>query len=287
MMNDVRGIKKRLSVERNDRGVALLIVLLVTALLIALIFEFTYATRISLNSAVNFRDSQRAFFLARSGINAFIKYGQRLRDSIPPGEWSPVPMIGEGNESIMIKWEDESGKIKINDIKKDAATLMVARALFENVKGIDTAVVDRLADPQSDISNLTLLSGLHQYMSDEYFNKVYESLTVASVSQNKVAININTASADVLQSLGINAMDAQRIIAERQTTPYTDADLGITGKLSSIIGNIQINRLNLSTYLTTRSSGYYKIFTYATVGGYTKQVEAIVNGNTFAYWRSL
>jgi general secretion pathway protein K len=287
MMNDVRGVKKRLSVERNDRGVALLIVLLVTALLIALIFEFTYATRISLNSAVNFRDSQRAFFLARSGINAFIKYGQRLRDSIPPGEWSPVPMIGEGNESIMIKWEDESGKVKINDIKKDAATLMVARALFENVKGIDTAVVDRLADPQSDISNLTLLSGLHQYMSDEYFNKVYESLTVASVSQNKVAININTASADVLQSLGINAMDAQRIIAERQNTPYIDADLGITGKLSSIIGNIQINRLNLSTYLTTRSSGYYKIFTYATVGGYTKQVEAIVNGNTFFYWRSL
>jgi len=287
MTNDVRGGKKRLPVARNDRGVALLIVLLVTALLIALIFEFSYATRISLNSAVNFRDSQRAFFLARAGINAFIKYGQRLRDIIPPGEWSPVPMIGEGDASIMIKWEDESGKIKINDIKKDTATLMVARALFENVKGIDTAVVDRLADPQSDISNLTLLSGLHQYMSDEYFNKVYESLTVASVSQNKVSININTASADVLQSLGINALDAQRIITERKTTPYTDADLGITGKLSSIIGNIQINRLNLSTYLTTKSSGYYKIFTYATVGGYTKQVEAIVNGNTFSYWRSL
>ncbi len=287
MMNDVREAKKRLPVTRNDRGVALLIVLLVTALLIALIFEFSYATRISLNSAVNFRDSQRAFFLARSGINAFITYGQRLRDSIPPGEWSPVPMIGEGDATIMIKWEDESGKIKINDIKKDTATLMVVRALFENVKGIDTAVVDRLADPQSDISNITLLSGLHKYMSDEYFNKVYESLTVASVSQNKVAININTASADVLQSLGINAMDAKRIIAERQNTPYTDADLGITGKLSSIIGNIQINRLNLSTYLTTKSSGYYKIFTYATVGGYTKQVEAIVNGNTFSYWRSL
>ena len=43
----------------NERGVALIIVLLVTALLIALIFEFAYGTRISLRAAVNFRDSQR------------------------------------------------------------------------------------------------------------------------------------------------------------------------------------------------------------------------------------
>jgi hypothetical protein len=112
------------------------------------------------------------------------------------------------------------GKIKINDLKKDTATLMITRALFENVKGIDTAVVDRLADPQSDISNLTLLSGLHQYMSDEYFNKVYESLTVASVSQNKVAININTASADVLQGLGINARMQKRSSGETNYTIY-------------------------------------------------------------------
>ena len=53
----------------NERGVALLIVLLVTALLLALIFEFAYGTRVSLRAAVNSRDSQRAYFLARSGVN--------------------------------------------------------------------------------------------------------------------------------------------------------------------------------------------------------------------------
>jgi type II secretory pathway component PulK len=283
--------------RRNDRGVALLIVLLVTALLIALIFEFSYATRISLNNAINFRDSQRAYFLARSGIFAFIKYGKPLRELIPQGEWGIVPMISDADTEVRVKWEDESGKIKINDIRKDTAsadprsnpgpTLILVRSLFETVKGIDTAVIDRIADPQIDISNLALLSGLHQYMSDEEYNRVYESLTVAFVSQGKVTINVNTASADVLRSFGLNDLDVKRIITERQTTPYTDTDLTSTGRLSPIIGNIQIKGQNLSTFLTTRSTEFYRLFAYATVGGYTKQIEAIVNGNTFSYWRSL
>jgi len=285
MMGDARETMMRSPMPRNDRGVALLIVLLVTALLIALIFEFSYATRISLNSAINFRDSQRAYFLARSGIFAFIKYGKPLRDVIPQGEWGVVPMISDGDTEVRVKWEDESGKIRINDIRNDTVTLTVVRALFENVKGIDTTVVDRIYDQQSNIGSLALLSGLHQYMSDEDYNKVYESLTVAPVSVNKVTININTASADVLRSLGIiNDLDIKSIITERQATPYVDADLASSGtrKLSSIIGTTQTRGL-----LTTRSMEFYRIFAYATVGGYTKQIEAIVNGNKISYWRAL
>ena len=278
----------RSSMPWNDRGVALLIVLLVTALLIALIFEFSYATRISLNSAVNYRDSQRAYFLSRSGIFAFIKYGKPLREVISQGEWGVVPMISDNDTEVRVKWEDESGKIRINDIRNNEVTLAVVRTLFENVKGIDTAVVDRIYDPTSNIGSLALLSGLHQYMSDEEYDKVYESLTVAPVSQNKVTININTATADVLRSLGItNDLDIKRILTERQTTPYTDADLASTGRLSSIIGNIQIKGQNLSTFLTTKSMEYYRIFAYSRVGGYEKQIEAIVNGNVISYWRAL
>lgn len=292
-MNDKSQIERTL---RNERGIALLVVLLVTALLIALIFEFAYATRISLNTAVNFRDSQRAYYLARSGIYAFIKYGPELRKYTPQGEWGLVPVISEGEIQVLFKWEDESGKIKIADVKKDTPsadprtnpgpTLIVLRSLFENIKGIDTAVLDRIADPQSDISNMTLLSGLHQYMSNEDFIKVSDSLTMAPVSQNKLTININTASKDVLQSLGIDAMNAQRIIEERQDTPYIDDDLKMNGKLSSVISE-QINNVNLQTYLTTKSAGYYTVSARATVGGYTKQIEAVVNGSNITYWRAL
>jgi len=271
---------------RNEHGVALLIVLLVTALLIALIFEFAYATRISLNSAVNFRDSQRAYFLARSGINAFIKGGDGLRKLIPPGDWYPLPFLSEESTVIMVKWEDESGKIKINDIKNDPATKEVVTRLFETMKGIDRKVVDGMTDQNSDITSLTLLSGLREFMSNDEFMKVADSLTVSLVSRNTVSINVNTASRDVLQSLNIPAMDVERIVQDRKDTPYAATDLTSTGRLSSIIG-LQINRANLQSYLKTESAGYYKYSAYATVGGYTKQVEAIVNGNVISYWRAL
>ncbi|HUJ18083.1 MAG TPA: hypothetical protein VL197_08815 [Nitrospirota bacterium] len=277
---------------RNERGVALLIVLLVTALLIALIFEFAYATRISLNSAVNFRDSQRAYFLARSGINAFIAGGQGLRGLIPPGDWYPLPIQPDESTVIMVKWEDESGKIKINDIKNDPATKEIVTRLFETMKGIDKKVVDGMTDPNSGINsvNLLLLSGLHQYMSNDDFFKVADSLTVSPVSLNKITININTASTDVLQSLSIPAMDVERIVQDRKDTPYADADLTSTGRLSSII-RMQVSGSNLSTLLTTHSAGYYKYSARAAVGGsaspVTKQIDAIVNGNTVSYWSSL
>jgi DNA uptake protein ComE-like DNA-binding protein len=88
-------------------------------------------------------------------------------------------------------------------------------------------------------------------MNDEDYSKVYKSLTVAPVSLNRVTINVNTASADVLQSLGINASDADRIITERQDKPYVMSDLATNGGLSFAILNKQINGANLAGFLTT------------------------------------
>lgn len=116
---NVRGREKkgvRPPAAANERGVALLIVLLVTALLIALVFEFFYATRISLNSATNFRDGERAAFLARSGINLFIKYGDKLRQLIPQAEWGAVPGLDEEDTDIRIMWVDQRGLINVNTI---------------------------------------------------------------------------------------------------------------------------------------------------------------------------
>src|SRR5512135_1441071 len=96
--------RMRILDPRNNRGIALLIVLLVTALLIALVFEFAYATRISLNSAMNYRDGERAYFLALTGINAFKASGQNLRDMFPAGQWQPVPLMTDTDTQIMLKW---------------------------------------------------------------------------------------------------------------------------------------------------------------------------------------
>ena len=257
----------------NNRGVALLIVLLVTALLIALIFEFSYATRISLNSAVNFRNSQRAYFLARSGIKALIKYKDTL--NIPHDEWTVVPFINGEDTRVLVKWEDETGKIGFTDVKGNTVTQAVLQALFEN-KQIDiSSVYNRMTDPTSNIFYTSLLSELHQYMSDEDYIKIANDLTVSTWHN----ININTASRDVLQSLGISSGAIDLIMQNRQNAPYKEVP-------SDLIGAIMINKLNVTTLLTTNSSNIYTVHCNATVGGYTKEAVAIVGSNP-PYWREL
>lgn len=257
--------------RQNNRGIALLIVLLVTALLLALIFEFSYATRISLNTAVNFRDSQRAYFIARSGITAFVKYGEQLRDLIPQGEWGVVPMISEGETQVMVKWQDERGLININTVGD--SSLNWVENLFSN-KEIGADVATKIIDLKKATSNkkFILLSELHAVMSDEDYVKVAEYLTVDSDG----SININTAPEDVLHSVLMNNPSAvTSIISERKSKKISPGDVGLDTTNTPFVGKLQ------------KDSTYFRVYAYATVGGYTKQVEAAVNGNAISYWRAL
>jgi len=255
-------MKKRGIVHR-DRGVALLIVLLVTALLIALIFEFAYGTRVSLRGAVNFRDSQRAYFLARSGVAIFTKFSQ-LKDMVPQGEWGVVPIISTGDTEVRFKWEDERGKLNVNDVISTTpnSTPDWVAELFQQ-RGFSTDIFRKVQDLRKDGRPFKLLSELHKVLSDEEYNKVARFLTVSS--DNK--ININTASEEVLNSVLVsNKVAVGMIVNNRKDKPI--------GSLTDVGLNPQVN-LNLVT-----TNGTLMVYSYATVGGYTKQIESI--GGT--YW---
>ena len=136
---------------RNERGVALIIVLLVTALLIALIFEFAYGTRISLRAAVNFRDSQRAYYLARSGVTfAGLLLGDnlkkgKLQDNIEQLDWQVVPITtGSNDTELRVRWEDESGKINITNVIKGNDTYNRLVILFTN-RDVNQEILDRIS----------------------------------------------------------------------------------------------------------------------------------------------
>jgi type II secretory pathway component PulK len=283
------------AVLKGDRGVALIIVLLVTALLIALIFEFAYGTRISLRAAVNFRNSQRAYYLARSGVNfvgrflaANLSSGvtgtATIYDNLEQREWQTVPFLPGNDAELRVKWDDEAGKIRITDMQTNLSRQAMLSALFEN-KGIDRVVLDTMTNMTSGIKNTGLLTGLHQYMSDEDYNKVKDFVTTSQVDR----IDINTASPEVLQSLGINSGAAGLIIEERKKAPFTDH-----AKVSDFPG---INSTFLPSTTSqvanflTETSNVFKVYSYATVGGYTKQVEAVItrsnSGFTVNYWRAL
>jgi type II secretory pathway component PulK len=276
------------AIPGNERGVALIIVLLVTALLIALIFEFAYGTRVSLRAAVNFRDSQRAAYLARSGINFAGRYLASNLNTAATGsdgkyvdvehDWQTNPLIPE----LKVKWEDESAKIKITDVQTNTNRQAMLRTLFEN-KGIDRVVLDRMMEGTSTINKMSLLTGLHRFMNDEDYEKVYPFLTV---NPNVNNININTAPEEVLLSLGISPGAVSLIKGDREREPIKDVLSQTTIRNVFIPGTT----LLVSNFLTTTTDNF-KVYSYATVGGYTKQVEAVItrsaSGFTVNYWRAL
>ena len=265
----------------NNRGIALLIVLLVTALLIALVFEFAYATRISLNSAVNFRDATRASYLARSGIYAFIKsegvQDMDLKTLIPSGEWGIVPLISEGDTELRVKWEDELGKIRISRIRKPKDSAEASSnpsydwmvELFSKMS-IDQSILDRISENQMVFQ---LPSELYKVMNDEDFAKIERFITTLPYDIGAgYKININTAAPEVLAAIGMK--DIESVITKRKSQPYKSEDITVTA-----FGN-------LAKYLTTGTT-IYRVSAHASVGGYTKQVEAIVQNRAISYWRAL
>lgn len=258
--------------KRNDRGVALIIVLLVTALLVALIFEFAYATRISLRAAVNFRDNERAYYLARSGVNVaglllsdFLKKGL-LQEYLnkPPEDVSSIMGISDVNLSV--GWEDESAKINVVNLTKGSDGYNRISILFEIV-GINRDRLDQISDWMiSERRSLYLVTELHKFLNDEEFGKIQKFVTTTQANQFN-QIDINTASLEVLQCIGLTSGMAEMVIKRRDNTPFKTPQ-----EVADFLGP---QNARAAGQLTT-TSNVFKVDSFATAGGFTKQLEAII-----------
>jgi type II secretory pathway component PulK len=123
-----------------------------------------------------------------------------------------------------------------------------------------------------------LLTELHGFLSDDEYRKVEHFLTVNTDGR----ININTASPEVLQSLGLSAPDAKSIKESREQEPFDASKKPVNaapGMTTMISGQL------------VASSNVFKVSSVATVGGYTKQIDAIMTLTgpqyTINYWRAL
>lgn len=260
------------SLHRNDRGVALLIVLLVTALLVALVFEFAYSTRVSLRAAVNFRDSQRAYYLARSGVNvagrllAEYKKNGKLQDHLEQREWFNPPFVSGGDTQLLIRWEDESGKINIGPDAYTSSVKWFGNLLEFN--GIGQGVVDKIKEEKNN--KINLVSELHRFLNEEEYRKVEKDLTVISDGW----IDVNTASEVVLKS----------VLAGKSTTAETISMSRKNGPITSLAGTDIIQKL-----LYNVTSDHFRVQSRATVGEYTQMVEAVIRRDTAGFtilsWR--
>lgn len=148
--------------KADERGVALLLALLVLALLVALILEFDAEARREYREAAAFRDNFKASMLTRAAVQAARAVLQQdfLRDRQtgamfdgPMDLWAmPIKNYAIGDGFLSAQIEDERGKLNLNDLAiesgdelKRKARIFRFKRLFEFVQ-IPPDLVDAIID---------------------------------------------------------------------------------------------------------------------------------------------
>ncbi len=240
--------------RKSQRGVALILTLLITAILVTLVVETNYSTQVDLRIAGNLRNDLQASYLAKSGVNiaiSYLKYDlQNTETDNLDEDWAQTyPPIPVGDGFVKVRIEDEHAKINLNEVVKedgkvDEKIRDILIRMFEAADvdvGILDAVIDWI-DPDDDplpegaedsyygsldppyecknrpldtLSELRMIKGV----TDEVYGKISKYLTIYSKDG---IININTVSTEVLMFLdeGIDGPMAKGITDYREETPF-------------------------------------------------------------------
>ncbi len=159
----------------NEKGMALLIVLAVVALLSALLIEFSFSTLVDLRSVETFRDRSKAYYIARGGVEAARIILQEDRNNFdhPTEFWGePLAGIPVGEGDVSLKIEDLSGRLNINFVGDERGNPLPGYhrfiALCEDVLQIDSGTAQSLADALVNWfhSDMTIMTA-----DDAYYNR--------------------------------------------------------------------------------------------------------------------
>src|SRR4030042_2930144 len=144
---------------KGERGVALVLALAVIALLVSLVVDFSYTMMVDLTLAANLRDGQKAFYVARSGV----ELAKHLLQEDDPAfdardeDWALLPehpgfLSADDEGRFKVTIEDEAAKIPLNKLitgDKDKKVDRVVRAqlerLFELLE-LDPELIDPIID---------------------------------------------------------------------------------------------------------------------------------------------
>ena len=111
----------------NDRGVALILVILMISIIIAITLQLNISSRSEIYEAANLGDGIRAAYAAKSGFyagEALLHEDKNSFDSLNE-DWANLEFVSAGSETFFdgeyfrLNIEDESGKIPINSLTKE------------------------------------------------------------------------------------------------------------------------------------------------------------------------
>ncbi len=300
----------------NENGMVLLLVLFITALLAALLSELAFSTLVDLRLAETYRDSTRAYYLAKGGIQVgsmvLADDGNDYdgNDELWAQGISNYPVGDIGIVSITITALD--GKININRLISNSDNINVVvkdRCLrLFNILGIDAAqehiyaLIDWIDSDNRSDNNPGGYGAEAEYYAGQTpssfcknaaLDTLEELQLVAGFTKDEVdklrphvsvyggdKIHLNSASVEVLCSLAkdMEMSDAEAIVAQRKDNPFHTVDeLNILPNGPSIY-------IMIHDFVDVKAQ-YYRINTIASIADGRCRTKATINktDNTLIY----
>ncbi|MBI3811094.1 MAG: type II secretion system minor pseudopilin GspK [Nitrospirae bacterium] len=244
----------------NERGIALLLTLVVLVLLTAVIVEFDYGAKVNLITAGNFRDDIQATYLAKAGVTAARAVlkddakNQSGYDGLDEFWARPLPPYPVGEGFVSVEITDEGGKINVNRLGNSNTQVsgdtqeMLKRLL--KVLEIESGQIDPIVnaihhwvDPSTDIGHeceedsyyqrqdppyhckkapMDTLSELLliEGVTPEIYKKIRPYLTTVSTTNQ---INVNTAAPEVLHAMDQN-LSTDNVTCIQGQRPFKSKD---------------------------------------------------------------
>ncbi len=296
---------------RNDRGIALLLVLWVLILLMTIIVSFSYLARTELEAGYQFNKRLKEEMLLEGAINQAILetiYAIRNPDSEDAWQLNGTPLdYGTNEDGITIIIRPEASKVDLNR-SSDVILRGILTSLDVDAETSDI-IVDSILDWR-DRDDLHRLNGAendyYQSLEKPYscknadFDSIYELLLVRGITRelfygnkdrpglrdfltvysSNGKIDMNTASREVLLALpGMDQTMAEEIIRRREERPFANM-----AELKDVIGEIYAG---VAPYISIGRTSTYEIMARMKKSGYgiSATVDVIGQDYRIRYWR--
>ncbi len=292
---------------RGEKGFALVLTLVVTALMVAVLAEMVHQVYVDIALSRSFRDGQQASLLAESGINggtSLLKLALQNKDYTSLSDaWATPVKLDDETGSIEVTITEESAKICINDLVQPTGelepfTLAALKRLGERqnipvyawnsladwmdsddtprTNGAETAYYRTLrpayAAHNAKLTTFNELSLVREFTAERVAALRPFLTRVGQPKAPRSLVNINTASREVLTALDVTIDDrmAERIIEKRRLQPIKRI-----GDLSHIPGGGVVAG-QLSGQVSFKGT-HFKIISVARVKETARTVEVVLS----------
>lgn len=305
----------RMHLRKNERGMVLLIVLLVVALLVTITVEFAFSTLVDLRLAETYRDTTRATYLAKGGVRVgriILQEDGNGYDGLDETWAQGIENYPVADGTVSIRVEDLGGRLDLNRLVtaqgnidplfRDRYLLLLELLEADDPETLTDALIDWLDTdgdnepagaedyyyrsqpepynckngPLDNLEELNLIKG--------YNRKLVQSLLPHVTVYGSAKININTASLEVLQSMAAEMdLNATEIIIDaRNKQPFTTlTQLKELPGMETMYGFIYL-------YLDVKSSRYrIESTSFVNDGRRTIRASIAKDGNRILYKRVL